>query len=112
MRLILLRLAVAFSVLIAGMHMPAAAHAETGADYGLHHDHHVSVSDHDSGQKGESPVDSGGDALHHHHCPMGVDPAQASGLAAMPLAKSLIVPARSAVLRSRATEPPLHPPLA
>jgi hypothetical protein len=111
-RIVFLRFVLAFSVIMAGIHMPATAHAETGAEHGLHRDHHSSHSEDASGQNGDTPVDVGSDVLHHHHCPMGLDPAPINTLAAMPLAKSLLVPANSAVLRSRATEPPLQPPLA
>ncbi len=112
MRLVLLRIVIAFSVILAGMHLPATAHAQDVTDHGLHHDHHASHADDASDKKGDVPVDVGTDIMHHHHCPMGVDPAPVVDLAPMPISKSLVVPTSSAALHSRATAPPLQPPLA
>lgn len=111
MRMFLLRLAVVFSVIMAGMHMPDTAHAQSAADSSLHHDHHANASDDVSNENGESP-DIGSDVMHHHHCPIGLDSNPADMIGEMILGGSLLLPANSAALRSRATEPPLEPPLA
>jgi hypothetical protein len=92
--------------------MPASAHVEIGADLGLHNHHIASDGDDVSDRNGDTPIETGTDVLHHHHCPMGLDPAPVCELATIALSRSLIVPANAAALHSRATAPPLQPPLA
>ena len=112
MRFLFLRLAIAFSVIMAGMHTPAVAHAESKTDVALHHDHHIDHHADISDNNEKAPVEGSGTAMHHHHCPVGLNPAPFVALTAMlPLQ---LVPSSSsaAVMRSRAMAPPLQPPSA
>lgn len=112
MRVLLLRLAIVFSVIMAGMHTPASAHVESKADVALHHDHHFDQTANMSESNEKAPIEGSGTAMHHHHCPIGLNPAPFVALTAMlPLQ---LVPSSSsaAALRSRATAPPLQPPSA
>jgi hypothetical protein len=111
-RILFLRLVIALSVIMAGMHMPATAHAEVGPDHGLHHGHIASHSNDISDQNGDAPLEVGSDAMHHHHCPIGLETTSVDDIAPLALSRSLIVPANSASLSSRATAPPLQPPSA
>lgn len=108
---ILIRFAILFSVILAGLHVPAVA-ADLGEVDGIvtaycaEHDDGPSV-DHKS-----IPGEQGNEGLHHHHCPMAADldgPADSSDLAPM---AQVHVPAALGALKSRATAPPIDPPLA
>lgn len=111
MRELLIRFAIVFSVLLAGMHFPAhAAQSRIDGDVEAY-----TCIDHggpeNAGKHSTQPDDQAGEAAHHHHSPMaiGLDvKAGASDLAPTP---SLHFPARATALTSRKTVPPLEPPL-
>lgn len=111
MRELLIRFAIVFSVLLAGMHFPAhAAQSRIDGDVEAY-----TCIDHggpeNAGKHSTQPDDQAGEAAHHHHSPMaiGLDvKAGASDLAPTP---SLHFPARTTALTSRKTVPPLEPPL-
>ena len=113
MRGTLIRLMVALSVLLAGLHAPAFAqgHDEVGVTVdGHYHDH--AVAEDRSDQKQGSAGALGSEALHHHHCPLGLTgvPAELAATALTDCAVFLSGPVKA--LASLATAPPLEPPLA
>ena len=112
MRLLLLRLAIAFSVIMAGMHTPASAHLDSKADIASHHDHHLDHPADISDSNEKAPIEGSGTAMHHHHCPIGLNPAPFDAVAAMLPLQLVPSSSSSAVMRSRAMAPPLQPPSA
>jgi hypothetical protein len=112
MRFLLLRLAIAFSVIMAGIHTPASAHSEVKADIALHHDHHLDHAANMSDSNEKAPAEGSSTAMHHHHCPIGLNPAPFAALTAMVPRQLVPSSCSAAVMRSRATAPPLHPPSA
>jgi hypothetical protein len=111
MRSLLVRLAIIFSVFMAGMHAPEAAHALERSEIGLHHDHHDARDAPEDRSDGGVPQGVGGEALHHHHCPIGLASGNPVNGLAVALASETPHPAKAATLTSRATAPSLEPPL-
>ena len=111
MRELLIRFAIVFSVLLAGMHFPAHA-AQNAIDGEVEAYTCIEHGEGDTAVKHSAqPDDQAGEAAHHHHSPMviGMDlKAGANDLAPTP---SLHFPARATALTSRKTVPPLEPPL-
>ncbi|MBF9153094.1 hypothetical protein [Novosphingobium jiangmenense] len=112
MRELLIRIAIIFSVFMAGMHFPAeAAQPRIQGDVEAYTCIEDGTAD-AAGQHSSKPDDQAGEAAHHHHGPMAMDlhlKAAASDLAPTP---SLHFPASPAALTSRNPVPPLDPPLA
>lgn len=111
MRALLLRLAILLSVVLAGLHMPAMAadlgEADDAAVFAFAKQDHLHAN-HQSPATGEQS----GEAVHHHHCPLAIDfagPANSGDLA--PVSQSHFA-ATPGPLTSRATAPPVNPPLA
>lgn len=108
-RAMLIRLMVMFAVVMAGMHASATAHI---LDSDVHQTAHA-LDDHDATEKdGDSRSDIGGDLLHHHHCPIGLEVANLNNDAPLKLRTAAHAPSNAVVLSSRTTAPPLEPPLA
>jgi hypothetical protein len=105
---LMLRAVLVLSVLAAGLHLPSNAHASSTVDV-----HQVGADCHDTDAPADDGTDTDGNAVHHHHhCPIAVtfsDPAAASTLFTRP---GDLRPLKQAALASRATAPPLDPPLA
>jgi hypothetical protein len=106
MRALVLWLAVVFSVVLAGMHMPAPAQAVG------HHDSHVTAGHDIAGEDQDMPVDANCDFLHHHHCPVALANHSSPALVLFLTRDTDPVPAIFIAPRSRATAPPLKPPSA
>jgi hypothetical protein len=109
MRALFLRLVMVFSVLLAGLHIPASAQQIDLAD---HHDSHAVETHNMAGEHHDMPVDSDCDFLHHHHCPVGLASNSSLDLASLLIREPRLVPLTFASLHSRATAPPLKPPSA
>jgi len=114
MRLIVLRALILFSVLCAGLHVPAAAHS----DHGSHEDVSVHMTEaHFAEVKEVGPEESSPDQaherLHHHHCPSAMMIVGNTAETAPVLrGRSVVHPGEVAALASRASEPLTEPPLA
>ncbi len=107
----LIRLLVVLSVLLAGLHTPVLAHDSRSLTVDVHHHDHESADTSADGKQ-ESPGALGGDALHHHHCPLALAGATAEIVAAALTGGADFLPGCSRALSSLATAPPLEPPLA
>lgn len=88
----------------------AYENAPAGGIYGHQHDYFESSDD--AVPDENSPTGSGGEVVHHHHCPAGLAaddglvPASASRL------RDVHLPRPAAALASRSTAPPTEPPAA
>ena len=111
MRGSLIRLMVVLSVLLGCVHAPVLAHDGAGVSVDSHHHEHVSTEDRSDQQHG-SPGAVGKEALHHHHCPVGLAGAPAEMEIATLQGCAAFSPVRDKPLASLATAPPLEPPLA
>ncbi len=114
MHRIFICLVVVFSVLMTGIHAPAAAHVDNIA---AHHEsdavhNHAPYSHDRADETGGAPMDVGSDVLHHHHCPVGLANVSAHELIASLITSAAPVAPDTAILPSHATAPPLQPPLA
>lgn len=100
------------AVLCAGLHVPAMAHGDHPDPYqALEVVGAVEAHDRDVTRHEES---TGGlhELFHHHHCPMGMTVDDDVGTGVLLSARSTPRPGETAVLLSRATAPPIEPPLA
>lgn len=111
MRELLIRFAIVFSVLLAGMHFPAHA-AWNGVDGDVEAYTCIEHGEGDTtGKHSAQPDDQAGEAAHHHHSPMAIGLQLNAGTNDLTPTPSLHFPARATALTSRKTVPPLEPPL-
>lgn len=111
MRGMLIRLAIVFSVLLAGMHFPAHA-AQSRIDGDVEAYTCIDHGEGDTtGKHSAQPDDQAGEAAHHHHSPMAIGMDLKAGANDLAPTPSLHFPARATALTSRKTVPPLEPPL-
>lgn len=113
MRGVVLHFVILFSVLCAGLHAPALAHG--------HHDEHDEASflmadTHHAGAHEDFSDDSSSDLsqelFHHHHCPMAMTSECSGGSDAAVAKGDMLRPGEATALVSRASAPPIEPPLA
>ncbi|NLR39752.1 hypothetical protein [Novosphingobium sp. ERW19] len=111
MRELLIRFAIVFSVLLAGMHFPAHA-AQSRIDGDVEAYTCIDHGEGDTtGKHSAQPDDQAGEAAHHHHSPMAIGMDSKAGANDLAPTPSLHFPARATALTSRKTVPPLEPPL-
>lgn len=111
MRELLIRFAIVFSVLLAGMHFPAHA-AQSRIDGDVEAYTCIDHGEGDTtGKHSAQPDDQAGEAAHHHHSPMAIGMDLKAGANDLAPTPSLHFPARATALTSRKTVPPLEPPL-
>lgn len=110
MRGALIRFMVVLSVLLAGVHEPVLAHDGGGITAASHHHDHAQSEDRLDQQQGP-PGAVGNEALHHHHCQVGLAGAPAELAIAALQGCAVFPPVRDRPLASLATAPPLEPPL-
>lgn len=113
MRGIVLQFLILFSVLCAGFHAPAAAHGDYH-DHGqasvlvadaLHADAHEDFSD-------NSSSDPSQEIFHHHHCPAAMVAECGQNINRPHASRDMLCPGEVTALLSRASAPPIEPPLA
>jgi len=115
MRGALIRILFVLSVLFAGVNEPVLAHDGTGIAAGMSSEiqHFCQPQSDDRSEKPESvPGASGHEAVHHHHCPVGLAGTSAELTTAAVQRRAAFVPVRDRALASLAAAPPLEPPLA
>lgn len=110
---IVLQFLILFSVLCAGFHAPAAAHGDDH-DHGqasvlvadaLHADAHEDFSD-------NSSSDPSQEIFHHHHCPAAMMVGCGYNVDGPYANRDKLRPGEVTDLLSRASAPPIEPPLA
>lgn len=110
MRSALIRFMVVLSVLFAGLHEPVFAYDGGGMTADSHHHDHAQSEDR-SDQQQDSSGALGSEALHHHHCPVGLAGTPAELAITALVSSAAFFPVRDRALASLATAPPLEPPL-
>jgi hypothetical protein len=113
MRGIVLQFVFLFSVLCAGLHAPAAAHgghdghgqASVLVAEAHHADAHNDFSD-------DSSPDPSQELYHHHHCPAAMMVECGHNADRSYLSRDMLRPGEATALVSRASAPPIEPPLA
>ena len=113
MRGIVLQFLILFSVLCAGLHAPAAAHGDHD-DHGqatvlVADAHHADAHEDFSGDSSSDPSQ---ELFHHHHCPAAMMVECAHNTDRPHTSRDMLRPGEVTALVSRASAPPVEPPLA
>jgi hypothetical protein len=113
MRGLVLQFLILFSVLCAGFHAPAAAHADYD-DHGrasvlLADAHYVDAHEDFSD---DSSTDPSQELYHHHHCPAAMMVDCGHNTDRPSASRDMLRPGEVTALISRASAPPIDPPLA
>jgi beta-glucosidase/6-phospho-beta-glucosidase/beta-galactosidase len=110
MRGIVLQFLILFSVLCAGLHAPAAAHGDHGQATVLVADAHHAAAHEDFSD--DSSSDPSQELYHHHHCPAALMVECGHNTYRPHASRDMLRPGEVTALVSRASAPPVEPPLA